>query len=147
MAKYVGALFILLVLAGPCLGRKEETLQELMARADAASLSQQPDLYMEVADRELKAAIDAYKAGKYDDFHADLDQIVKSSDRAHAAAIQSKKHVKRTEIRIRRISGRLRDVKTDVEFDEQAGVQSTIDRLEDFRTELLKSMFGTKSDD
>lgn len=147
MTKYVGAVLMVLALIAPCLGRKEETLQELIARAEAASVSQQPDLYMEVADRELKAAIDAYKVNKYDEFHADLDQIVKSSDRAHAAAIQSKKHIKRTEIRIRRISGRLRDVKTDVEFDQQAGVQSAIDRLEDFRTELLKSMFGSKSDD
>jgi hypothetical protein len=102
---------------------------------------------MEVAERALKAGTDAYKANQYEQFRTSLQQIVAYSDKAHTAAITSRKHVKNTEIKIRKISERLRDLKLNVSFDDQATVQNAIDKLEGFRTELLKSMFGSKNND
>jgi hypothetical protein len=125
----------------------EETTAELIARADAARPDQQPDLYMEVARRELKAATEAYKADKDTEFLAAVEQVVKYSDGAHAAAIHTGKRLKNTEIKIREIVLRLRDVKLNVDMDEQPPVQTAIDRLEGFRTELLRGMFGTKNQD
>jgi hypothetical protein len=61
--------------------------------------------------------------------------------------MHSDKHIKRTEIKIREISNKLRDLKLNVEVDEQPGVQAAVDRLEGFRTELLHSMFGSKNND
>jgi hypothetical protein len=55
--------------------------------------------------------------------------------------------MKHTEINIRRISERLRDLKFNVEADDQPGIQGAIDKLEDFRTEILKNMFGSKPHD
>lgn len=147
MIKSVGV-FALVLLGSVAAGaRKPETLQELVARADAAKLDQQPKLYMDAAEFQHKAATDALKANRPDEFHTDLDGIVQYCDKAHAAAIKSKKHVKDTEIRIRRISGHLKEIKLDAEVEDQPTVQKAIDQLEHFRTELLLSLFGGKSND
>ena len=61
--------------------------------------------------------------------------------------MHSDKRLKHTEIKIRGISNKLRDLKLNVDIDDQPGVQAAIDRLEGFRTELLHSMFGSKNND
>ena len=148
MRKLVGAILLfLLAAAAASFGKSEETIEQLIARADAARPDQQPDLYMKVAQRELKFATEAYKADKLEEFRTAVQQIVKYSDNAHSAALHSGKHLKSTEIRIREIAKRLRDIKLNVDADEQPPVQAAIDRLEGFRTELLHSMFGSKSND
>lgn len=148
MRKLGGAILILLLLAAAAAAfGREETTEELIARADTARPDQQPDLYMQVAQRELKSASEAYKSEKLEDFRVAVQQIVKYSDSAHSAALHSGKHLKNTEIKIREIAIRLRDIKLNVEVGEQPPVQAAIDRLEGFRTELLHSMFGSKSND
>ena len=148
MIKFVGVTAaILLGLIATSSARKEETLQELLSRAEAAKVDQQPDLYMEAAERQRKASVDAAKAEKWDEFQSDLKDIANYCDKAHKAAITSSKHVKNTEIRIRRISTHLKETKMDVSVDDQPAVQAVIDELEQFRTELLRSMFGGKSND
>src|SRR5262249_33070267 len=98
-------------------------------------------------DRLLKSASESYKSNNRDQFHGEVDNIVKYCDNAHSAAMHSNKHVKRTEIQIRQISTRLRDMKLNVDVDDQQQIQTAIDRLEGFRTELLHSMFGSKTND
>jgi hypothetical protein len=148
MRKRTGAILVFLLAAAVLsLGRKEETLEQLIARAEAARPDQQSDLFMQVAERELKSATDAYKASQWEQFRGALQDIVKYSDSAHSAAMHSNKRLKHTEIKIREISNKLRDLKLNVDIDDQPGVQAAIDRLEGFRTELLHSMFGSKNND
>lgn len=148
MYKRIGMVaLILAVIAGSVLAKKEETLEQLAARADAAHVDQQPNLCMEVAERALKQGTDAYSANQYAQFRTNLQQVITYSDKAHSAAMTSRKHVKGTEIKIRKISERLRDFKLNVSYDDQATVQAAIDKLEGFRTDLLKSMFGSKNND
>lgn len=135
-------LMILFFLGVGAAAKKEESLEQLAAQAKAAQPDKQPDLYMEIAQREMKAADDALKAGNSDDFLARLQDVVTYCDSAHAAALQYPKHVKNTEIRIRRISTHLREVKFNADFDDQPKVQKAIDQLETFRTELFQRMFG-----
>jgi len=130
-----------------CFARQEDTLPQLMAKADAASSGQQADLCMEVAEREVKLGIEAYKADKIDEGRDSLQQIVKYADKGHSAAIQSGKRLKHTEIKLRQVALRLRDLKFNVDADDQPLVQATVDKLEDFRTEILKNMFGSKNND
>lgn len=142
-----GVLLSVLALAPVSVASKSETLEQLIARADAARPDQQADLYLQIADLELKSANEAYKASKWDVFRTGLHGIVKYSDSAHTAALHSTKHIKHTEIKLRQISARLRDIKLNVDLDDQAEVQSVIDRLEAFRSELLHNMFGSKDND
>jgi hypothetical protein len=130
-----------------CFSRREDSLPQLMAKADAAPARQQSDLCMEVAERELKLAIQAFKANNSDEGRSSLQQIVKYADKGRSAAIQSGKRLKHTEIKIREIAERLRDLQFNVDVDDQPLVQATVDKLEDFRTEILKAMFGSKNND
>jgi hypothetical protein len=146
--KLVGTIVLFLLAAATVSpGKSDETIEQLIARADAARPDQQPDLYMQVAQRELKSATESYKSDKTEEFRAAVQQIVKYSDSAHSAALHSGKHLKSAEIKIREIAIRLRDIKLNIEADQQPPVQAAIDRLEGFRTELLHSMFGSKSND
>lgn len=143
MVKYLGAVaLVLLVLTAASSGKKEETLEQLITRADAAKPDQQPDLYVEAAERQMKSLTDASQGERWAEFRVELQDVIKYCDRAQATAIQSKKKVKRTEIKIRQISQRLRNMKFDVDADDQAPVQTAVDKLEHFRAELFRSMFG-----
>lgn len=139
----IGTVVILLAASLLAFGR-QETLEQLIASADAAPTEKQADLCVKVADRELKLTVAAYEANKPDQGRSALDQIVKYSDKAHTAAIHTRKKLKHTEIGLRKISERLRDLKLNANADDQPIIQTAIDKLESFRTELLHSMFGLK---
>ena len=145
--KVLAILMFVLSAALFCFARQEDTLPQLIAKADTASSGQQADLCMEVAERELKLVIAAYKANKTDEGRDSLEQIVKYADKGHSAAIQSGKRLKHTEIKLRQVALHLRDLKFNVDVDDQPLVQAAVDKLEDYRTEILKSMFGSKSND
>jgi len=121
---------------------KTETLQELMARADSARVEDRPALCVEVAEHQLKSADELYTAGKPDEARTAVKDVVRYSEKAHDAAIESGKKVKNTEIAFRKMAAKLRDIKRSLNFDDQAPVQAAADRLESLRTELLSHMFG-----
>jgi exonuclease VII small subunit len=142
------AIVIFLLVSGVLLcARQEESVDQLIARADAAAPKQQADLYIQVADRELKSTLASYKANQIDAARASLAQVVKYADKGHSAAIKSDKKLKHAEIKIRQISDHLRDLKFDLDPDDQPLVQAAVDKLESFRTDLLHSMFGANSHD
>ena len=145
MKRCVGSILLfVLAAAAAAFASDQETLQQLISRANSAAPAQQPDLFLEVADRQVKAATDSYSANKPEDGRAALHQTVDYADKAHALALKSGKKLPHTEIKIRRMAARLRDLKQNVDADEQAVVQGAVDKLEAFRTDLLKGMFGAK---
>lgn len=148
MTKRASIIIVFLVVASAiCLGKRQETDEQLLSRAEAAPVEKQSDLFLELAEREMKAAIEDFANGKSEEGRSTLEKMVEHCGRAHHAAIESRKRMKHTEIKLRKISRRLRDTKMNVDFDSQPQVQSAIDRLEEFRTELLKAMFGSKNND
>jgi hypothetical protein len=124
------------------LAYKTETLQELIAREEAARVEDRPALCTEIAERQLKSADELYTAGKVEEAQAALKDVVTYSEKAHDAAIQSGKKLKNTEIDFRKMAAKLRDIKRSLNFDDQAPVQAAADRLESLRTDLLSHMFG-----
>jgi hypothetical protein len=121
---------------------KQESLQDLIARADAAKLEDRPPLYVEIAERQLKSADELFTAGKVENAQAAVKDVVTYSEKAHDAAIQSGKRLKNTEIDFRKMAAKLRDIKRTLNFDDQAPVQAAADHLENLRTDLLSHMFG-----
>jgi hypothetical protein len=126
--------------------RKEELLAELIARAESSKLEDRPHLYTEIARRQVKAADQLYSEGKAEEGRAAVSDVVLYSDKARDAATQSGKKLKDTEIAVRKMVARLRDIKRTLAFEYQAPVQEAIDHLEQVRTELLSKMFGKKED-
>lgn len=119
-----------------------ETLQDLMARADAARPEDRPGLYIDVAERQLKTVDELFRAGKDDEAVAAVRDVVTYSEKAHDAAIVSPHRLKGTEISLRKMAAKLRDIKRTLSFEEQGPVQTASDRLEALRTDLLAKMFG-----
>jgi len=133
---------VLLAASLAAFASKEVTVQELAARAEAASPGDRPPLYIEIAERQLKSADDLYTAGKVDEARAAVQDVVGYSSKAHDAAIQSNKKLKNTELAVRRMSRRLRDLKHTLNYEDQAPVQTAVDRLQTLADDLLSHMFG-----
>jgi len=139
----VAVLLALLALALPMRSAaKDESLAQLINRAENASISDQPPLYAEVAERQLHNADDLYNQGKVDQAQAAVKDVVTYCDKATDAASKSGKKLKNTEIAVRKMAERLRDIKRSLAFEDQAAVQGAIEHLEDLRTVLLNRMFG-----
>jgi len=120
---------------------KEESLDELKARADNARTEDRPALCIEVAEHELKSADQLYRSGDLDKARAAVAVVVDYSQQAFDASTQTGKRLKKTEIALRKIAEKLRDIKETLNFADQAPVQTAADKLEKMRTDLLSQMF------
>ena len=135
---------LLAVTALPAGAAKHEGLDELMARAESAPPKDRPALYVEIARRKAEAADKLYDAGNPEAAAAALRDVTTFSRKATDAAVATGKKLKNTEIALRKMAEKFRDVKRTAAFDDQAPIQQTIDELEKMRTTLLSAMFGRK---
>lgn len=120
---------------------RDQDLDQLVARQKSAPVDQQPRLCTQIAELLLKSANQLYSDDKVEAARADVSEVVSYSDKASDAAIQSGKHLKDTEIAMRRMADKLRDIKRKLVFEDQGPVQSAADHLETLRTNLLNHMF------
>jgi hypothetical protein len=142
MRSGAAVLIILWLTTAGAFAYKEKPLEELISQADAAALKSQPKLYTKIAKRQLKNADRLYKRGEITGAHAAVNDVAVYSGKASDAAIRSGKDMKRTEIAIRKMADRLRDIQHNVVFNQREPVQKVIDQLEAMRTRLLARMFG-----
>jgi len=126
----------------PALASRDAALQALIDRAETAPLADRAPMFVEVAERQLKAADDLYTAGNADEAQAAVKDVVLFSQKARDAAVRSDRKLKSTEIAIRKMAAKLRDIKRTVIFEDQVPLQAAADRLESFRTDLQTKMFG-----
>jgi hypothetical protein len=133
---------VMVLLTGLNCVAAKETVQDLAARADAARPEDRPGLYIEIAERQLKAVTELFGAGKDEDALVAVKDVVSYSEKAHDAAIAARNKLKNTEIALRKMAAKLRDIKRTLTFEDQAPVQAASDRLEALRTDLLAKMFG-----
>jgi NADP-dependent 3-hydroxy acid dehydrogenase YdfG len=122
--------------------KREETLDELKTRAETSNLEERAGVCVRIAEDQLKAVDKLFNEGKPEQARAALGDVITYSEKAGNAATQSGKKLKPTEIAVRKMSRKLRDIKRTVGFDEQAPVQEAIDHLERVRSDLLARMFG-----
>jgi len=137
------ALTSLTALARP-LARNDENLSQLIARAESASPGERPGLYIQIARQQAEAADKLYREGNAEAGSQALNDTVTYAEKARDAAASTGKRLKDTEIALRKMAEKFRDVKHNLPFDDQAPVQQAIDRLEKMRTDLLSAMFGKK---
>jgi hypothetical protein len=123
-----------------------ENLDQLTARAEAARPEDRPAIYTEIARQKAEAAVKLYDAGNVEEGSVALKDVRTFSKKATDAAISTGKKLKNTEITLRKMAEKFRDVKRNVAFEDQAPIQQTIDELEKMRTDLLAAMFGKKRD-
>src|SRR6202158_1489432 len=136
--------FALTAVAPPAFAGKDETLNQLIARAESARREDRPALYLEIARQKAEAADQFYHAGNTEAGNASLQDVVTFSRKATVASIDTGKRLKNTEIALRKMVEKFRDLKRAVAFEDQAPIQQTMDELEKMRTDLLSAMFGKK---
>jgi len=138
------AAFALATVAFPAATGKDESLDQLIARAESARPEDRPALYLEIARQKADAADKLYNAGNTEAGNAALQDVVTFSKKATDASIDTGKKLKNTEIALRKMVEKFRDIKRTVAFEDQAPIQQTMDELEKMRTDLLSAMFGKK---
>jgi len=126
--------------------RNDESVEELNKRVEAARLEDRPPLYIQIARKRLADADTLYSSGDSEAARAAVADVAEYSDKASDAANRSGKKLKDTEIAMRKMAEKLRDLKRNVSFEDQAPIQKTVDRLEKMRDELLARMFGKKGE-
>lgn len=136
-----GTALLLVMLSGSAVSQTG-TAEDLASRAKAAPLDHQPEMYIRAAEHEMKLVTQLYKEGKADEAGAALTEVVSYSDSAADAATRSHKRIKNTEIDLRKMAEKLRDLKRTLNFEDQPAVQAATDHLENLRTNLLALMFG-----
>jgi hypothetical protein len=140
-------IFILALLVAASLtafAARDESMDELIARAESAQPDDRPALYLQIAHLKAEAADKLYGDGKADAGKAALQDVVAYSKKATDAAITTGKKLKNVEITLRKMAEKFRDIKRTVAFDDQPPMQQTVDELEKMRTDLLSAMFGKK---
>jgi hypothetical protein len=142
-APLIVSLFV--VLGALLLPANEESLEQLKQRADNANDGDRPRLFLEIAERQLKAADTAYSQGSPDEGKAAIGDVAAYCEKAAAAATASHKHLKNTEIKIRDLAHRLGTMLHSVSFEDREPLQAALDRMEKARSQLLSAMFGLKS--
>jgi hypothetical protein len=122
-------------------GRDEPTVEELKGHVANASIADRPPLCIRIAERQLETADNLLAGGDAEKANAALVDVVAYAELARDYAIQSHKHEKQCEIAIRKFARKLADVKHTVAHEDQEQIQSTIDRLQRIRDDLLLAMF------
>ena len=132
---------LLAIVACPAAAR-DESVDELKARAKNALPQDRPGLCVQVAELQLHNADKLYRDGDVELGRAAVDDIVAYSEQARDSAIATKKRIKNVEIAVRKMAVRLRDIKRTLSVEEQPKVDQAVQRLEEVRTSLLKHMFS-----
>jgi hypothetical protein len=126
------------------LARADDALDQMVARAESAAPGERPARYVQIAKQQAEAADKFYQEGNPEAGSAALKNVVTYAEKAGDAAARSGKKLKDTEIALRKMAEKFRDVKHNLPFDDQAPVQDAVDQLEKMRTALLSEMFGKK---
>jgi hypothetical protein len=133
---------ILLLISVVAFARPDGSLKELISQAEKAPNGDRPTLYTQIAERQLQTADALYSTGQSDAAKSAVDDVVTYSDKACEATSQARGKIKSTEIAIRKMAAKLRDIKRSVAFEDQEPVQVAADHLEKLRTGLLSQMFS-----
>jgi hypothetical protein len=120
----------------------DETLQQLVERAESASVEDKPALYLEAANRQLASAADLYHQGNAPDGQKAVADVVAFSRKAHDSSAQTGKKLKNTEIALRKLAARLRDLRMTLNAEDQPPLVQAADTLEDLRTDLMSRIWG-----
>ena len=131
-----------LLVSALLLAASDESLDALKRRAATAN---EPRLFLEIAERQLRAADAAYSQGSLEQGKAAVADVADYCEKAAAAAASSHKQLKHTEIKIRDLSHRLGGMLRGLSFDDREPLQAALDRMEKARSNLLTAMFGLKS--
>jgi hypothetical protein len=123
-----------------------EALSNLKARADAAQGGEQVKLCLEYAHRLLEDANALFTNGDVENAQSEISEVVEYGRKAANAASTSGKHVKQTEIDLRKLGKRMHDIAATLSVDDRPPLKKAGEDIEEIRTDLLVRMFGPQAE-
>ena len=145
MRRPLSCAVLVFMLGGVALAGTEPTA-ELKAHADAATGAEQAKLCLEYAHRQLTEANNLFNQGDMEKGLADIQEVVEYAHKAANAASASGKHLKETEIDLRKIAKRMHDIGETLSFEERDPVRKAVDEIEEIRSDLMIRMWGPQAE-
>lgn len=134
-------IIVLVLVSAAAWADQQESVEALKARADTAQPKEQVQLYTKIAERQLEALDQAYNGGTALEAQTALADVVNYGVKAAQVSGDTGKHMKHTEIAMRKMSARLEAIGKTLDVDDRQPVADAIQKLETARTELLNRMF------
>jgi hypothetical protein len=125
---------------------KTVSLEELKARADNAQGAEQAKLCIEYAHRELEYANDLYTKGDVGQGRSAIASVMEYVRKGTSAATDSGKRLKQTEIGLRKLQMRMKNVAESLNLDDRPPLLKSVDEIDKLRTKLLIAMFGKQAE-
>lgn len=132
----------LLLMFAASIASVAETAAELKARADAAHGGDKVKYCLEYAHMQLEASDKLFTNGDADQGQAGIQEVVVYSRKAAEAASSSGKHVKETEIKLRKLADRMHDIGETLAFEDRQPVREAVEQLQKIRSDLMVKMWG-----
>ncbi len=139
-------LVVLVLLVVTVLHAKDEKPVDLKSRADASSGGEKAKLSLEYAHLQLETADKSFTDGKVDAAQAEVQEALQYIQKAADASISSGKRLKQTEIELRKLEKRMRDIAQSLNVEDRPPVNKGVDQIEQIRANLLARMFGEKAE-
>jgi hypothetical protein len=137
---------MLLTLASVALASGPQSTADLKSRADSAGGSEQVKLCLEYAHRQLTEANNQFNQGEVEKGQATIREVVEYAHKAANAAAASGKHVKETEIDLRKLAKRMHDIGASLAFEDREPVNKAVDEIEQIRSDLMVKMWGPQAE-
>lgn len=112
--------------------------------AEAARDGHRAKLFAELAHEEMEAADKAFIDGNVDLGHRLAAEAGNDADQASKAALDSGKRLKDTEIELRKLQFRTRDIGQSLNFEDRPPLDKIVRRIEAMREAILDRMFAGK---
>lgn len=133
---------IIVVFAASLSAAAQLSTEQLLAKLEHSTGGDAAKLAVEIASRNVEQASAEFAAGNNDHAHALIAEAAQLVERAGAAAIESNKKVKDTEISVRKLERRLEDIHRTVSFEDQDQIEESTKIIGRVRNQLLDRMFG-----
>ena len=125
---------------------KTESLADLKTRADNAHGGDEAKWCIEYAQAELEHANDLFTAGDVDQAQSAVSSVMEYVRKGSSAAESSGKRLKQTEIELRKLQKRMKDIAGSLNLDDRPPVLKSVDEIEQLRAGLLAAMFGPQAE-
>jgi plasmid stabilization system protein ParE len=125
----------------------QNSLDKLKTDAEKAHGGQQAKLYAQIAEKLVDVADQQFTAGKSVEGLATVQDVLQYATKAHDIALNAHDDRKQVEIVMRQTQRHLEAVKRTLAAEDRPELDQVEKKLEQFRQDLLDSMFAPKKKD
>lgn len=143
LSPIVRCLFFVIAVGPLTVRAEQKSIDELRARADAASPSDCARVCMDVAKQLVVEGGRQLTNGDTAPAMKTVEDAVRYAENGGHSAVSTHRRLKNTEIDLREMIRRLSGMKQSLDVDQRPVIDEHITRLEKLRDELLAAMFGS----